>query len=131
MYAIYEGDGKALESYEEAEEEYDSLGIQAAEDFIRKLERDDPEFIAKIKRLPNALRTARKLGVAAGAGFGSFAEKKRSRRSSFSAKPRSSRNCTSPTLPGKITAEDQIAATAAIRCSQEERAGNCRLATTL
>ena len=35
MYAIYEGDGKALESFEEAEEEYDSLGIQAAEDFIR------------------------------------------------------------------------------------------------
>src|SRR5947208_10060525 len=47
MYAIYEGDGKALESFEEAEEEYDSLGIQAAEDFIRKLEREEPEFMEK------------------------------------------------------------------------------------
>ena len=61
MYAIYEGDGKALETFEEAEEQYDSLGIQAAEDFIRRLEREEPEFMAKIKRLPNALRTARNL----------------------------------------------------------------------
>ena len=31
VYDITEGDGKALESFEEAEQEYDSLGIQAAE----------------------------------------------------------------------------------------------------
>jgi len=61
MYAIYEGDGKTLETLEEAEDQYDSLGIQAAEDFIRKLEREQPELFGKIKGLPNALRTARRL----------------------------------------------------------------------
>ena len=61
MYAIYEGDGKTLETLEEAEDQYDSLGIQAAEDFIRKLEQEHPELFGKIKGLPNALRTARRL----------------------------------------------------------------------
>ena len=62
MYAIYEGDGAALESFEEADEDYDSLGIQAAEDFIRKLQRERPDFFDRIKRLSNALRTGRSLG---------------------------------------------------------------------
>jgi hypothetical protein len=61
MYAIYEGDGATLEAFEEADEDYDSLGIQTAEDFIRKLQRERPDFIEMIKRLPNALRTARVL----------------------------------------------------------------------
>jgi hypothetical protein len=33
-------------SFEEAEGEYDSLGLQAAEDFIHRLDREQPQFLA-------------------------------------------------------------------------------------
>jgi ERCC4-like helicases len=121
MYAIYEGDGKALESFEEAEEEYDSLGIQAAEDFIRKLEREEPDFMAKIKRLPNAIRTARNL---------SWPQPQDSALSQLTEKPAifffgkaaEFQKLYLANAQGKIIAEDQMAATAAIRCSKEEPA---------
>src|SRR5581483_10747753 len=121
MYAIYEGDGKALESFEEAEDDYDSLGIQAAEDFIRKLERDEPEFMAKIKRLPNAVRTARKLA---------WPQPQDSALSGVSEKPAifffgkaaEFQKLYLADAAGKIIAEDQMAATAAIRCSKDETA---------
>lgn len=121
MYAIYEGDGKQLETFEEADEDYDSLGIQAAEDFIRKLEREQPELLAKIRRLPNALRTARRLawpqpeesplaklsGRPAIFFFGKAAEFQKL----YLADGR-----------GNILAEDQMEAIAAIRCLPEEAA---------
>jgi superfamily II DNA/RNA helicase len=121
MYAIYEGDGKALESFEEAEDEYDSLGIQAAEDFIRKLQREEPEFMEKIKSLPNALRTARNL---------SWPQEQDSALSQIKEKPAifffgkaaEFQKLYLADASGKITAEDQMAATAAIRCSKEEPA---------
>ena len=121
MYAIYEGDGKALESFEEAEEDYDSLGIQAAEDFIRRLEREEPEFMAKIKRLPNALRTARNL---------SWPQPEDSALSQvteqpaifFFGKAAEFQKLYLADSNGKIIAEDQMAATGAIRCSKEEHA---------
>jgi superfamily II DNA or RNA helicase len=121
MYAIYEGDGKALESFEEAEEEYDSLGIQAAEDFIRKLEREEPKFMAKIKRLPNAIRTARNL---------SWPQQQDSALSQLKEKPAifffgkaaEFQKLYLADADGKIIAEDQMTGTAAIRCSKEEQA---------
>jgi superfamily II DNA or RNA helicase len=121
MYAIYEGDGKALESFEEAEEDYDSLGIQAAEDFIRRLEREEPEFMAKIKRLPNALRTARNL---------SWPQPEDSALSQvteqpaifFFGKAAEFQKLYLADSNGTIIAEDQMVATAAIRCSKEEHA---------
>ncbi len=60
LYAIYEGDGSALEAYEESDQLYDSLGIQFAEDFIRRLQRDDPALFARVEQLPNAVRAARR-----------------------------------------------------------------------
>jgi hypothetical protein len=121
MYAIYEGDGKALESFEEAEDEYDSLGIQAAEDFIRKLQREEPEFMEKIKTLPNALRTARNL---------SWPQEQDSALSQIKEKPAifffgkaaEFQKLYLADAAGRIIAEDQMAATAAIRCSKEEPA---------
>src|SRR5437667_3206342 len=120
MYAIYEGDGKALESFEEAEEEYDSLGIQAAEDFIRKLEREEPEFMAKIKRLPNALRTARKLSwpQPEDSALSQVAERPAI---FFFGKAAEFQKIYLADDNGKVIAEDQMAATAAVRCSKEER----------
>lgn len=119
MYAIYEGDGAALESFEEAEDEYDSLGIQAAEDFIRKLEREEPELMAKIKRLPNALRTARRL---------SWPQPQDSPLAQLNEKPAifffgkagDFQKLYLANADGKIIAEDQMAATAAIRCTRDE-----------
>jgi superfamily II DNA or RNA helicase len=121
MYAIYEGDGKALESFEEAEEEYDSLGIQAAEDFIRKLEREEPEFMAKIKRLPNALRTARNFiwPQPQDSALSQLTEKPAI---FFFGKAAEFQKLYLANAQGRIVAEDQMAATAAIRCSKGERA---------
>jgi superfamily II DNA or RNA helicase len=121
MYAIYEGDGKALESFEEAEEEYDSLGIQAAEDFIRKLEREEPEFMAKIKRLPNALRTARNF-IWPQPQDSALLQLKEKPAIFFFGKAAEFQKLYLADAQGKIIAEDQMAATGAIRCSKEERA---------
>ena len=120
MYAIYEGDGKALESFEEAEEEYDSLGIQAAEDFIRKLEREEPEFMAKIKRLPNALRTARDF-IWPQSQDSALSQLKEKPAIFFFGKAAEFQKLYLADDNGKVIAEDQMAATAAVRCSKEER----------
>ena len=120
MYAIYEGDGKALESFEEAEEEYDSLGIQAAEDFIRKLEREEPEFMAKIKTLPNAIRTARNLSWPQPQDS-ALSQVKEKPAIFFFGKAAEFQKLYLADADGKIIAEDQMAATAAIRCSEDER----------
>ena len=120
MYAIYEGDGKALESFEEAEEDYDSLGIQAAEDFIRKLQREEPEFMAKIKSLPNALRTARNLDSPQSQDS-TLSQLKEKPAIFFFGKAAEFQKLYLADADGNVIAEDQMAATAAIRCSKEER----------
>ncbi|HEV2046028.1 MAG TPA: helicase-related protein [Chthoniobacterales bacterium] len=119
MYAIYEGDGKALESLEEADADYDSLGIQSAEDFIRKLEREEPEFMAKIKRLPNALRTGRKLAWPQ-TEDSPLSKLKEKPAIFFFGKAAEFQKLYLADEDGKILAEDQMEAIAAIRCSKEE-----------
>ena len=119
MYAIYEGDGKTLEKLEEAEDQYDNLGIQAAEDFIRKLEREDPEFLAKIKKLPNALRTGRKLEWPFPAE--SILSKLKTKPAIFFfGKAAEFQKLYLADAEGNILAEDQMEAIAAIRCVSEE-----------
>ncbi|HEY6154639.1 MAG TPA: helicase-related protein [Candidatus Udaeobacter sp.] len=120
MYAIYEGDGKALESFEEAEEDYDSLGIQAAEDFIRKLQREEPEFMAKIKALPHALRTARNLDWPQSQDS-ALSQLKEKPAIFFFGKAAEFEKLYLADADGNVIAEDQMAAIAAIRCSKEER----------
>lgn len=120
MYAIYEGDGKALESFEEAEDDYDSLGIQAAEDFIRKLQREEPEFMAKIKALPNALRTARNVDWPQSQDS-ALSQLKEKPAIFFFGKAAEFQKLYLADADGNVIAEDQMAATAAIRCSKEER----------
>jgi Helicase conserved C-terminal domain len=119
MYAIYEGDGKALESFEEAEEDYDSLGIQAAEDFIRRLDREQPEFLAQIKRLPNALRTGRKLTWPAPLES-TLSKLKAKPTIFFFGKAGAFQKLYLADADGSILAEDQMEAIAAIRCLPEE-----------
>ena len=121
MYAIYEGDGKTLETLEEAEDQYDSLGIQAAEDFIRKLEREEPEFLAKIKNLPNALRTARKLEWPFPAE--SVLSKLKTKPAIFFfGKASEFQKLYLADADGNILVEDQMEAIAAIRCQPEDPA---------
>jgi superfamily II DNA/RNA helicase len=60
MYAIYEGDGKKLESIEDAMEASVDLEVQEAEDLMRRIKRQQPELFARITSLPNALRSSKK-----------------------------------------------------------------------
>lgn len=121
MYAIYEGNGKALEAMEEADDSYDSLGVQTAEDIIRKLARDNPMLLAHIKSLPNALRCARRLEWPAPTDS-PLAQIDRKPAIFFFAKAGDYQKLYLADAKGEILAEDQMAAVAAIRSVPEERA---------
>ena len=59
MYAIYEGDGKKLEAFEDAIESAVDLEVQKAEDLLRRIKRQQPELFERITSLPNAIRSAK------------------------------------------------------------------------
>jgi superfamily II DNA or RNA helicase len=64
MYAIYEGDGKKLESLEDVMEASVDLEVQESEDLMRRIKRQQPELFARISSLSNAVRTGRQLVAA-------------------------------------------------------------------
>ena len=121
MYAIYEGDGAALEAFEEADENYDSLGIQTAEDFIRKLQRERPDFIERIERLPNALRTARILPWPP-TDDSALSKLEKKPTIFFFGKAAEFQKLYLADEAGNVLVEDQMEALAAVRCSEEESA---------
>lgn len=121
MYAIYEGDGKALEAMEEADDSYDSLGVQTAEDIIRKLARDNPALLAHIKSLPNAVRCARKLDWPV-PDDSPLARLDQKPGVFFFAKAGDYQKLYLANANGEVLAEDQMEAVAAIRCLPEEPA---------
>jgi hypothetical protein len=56
MYAIYEGDEEELDRHAD---EDDMFGTLEAEEIIRQLERDEPNYMRYIRELPDGVRTAR------------------------------------------------------------------------
>jgi len=57
MYAIYEGRSKALDKFEEEEKLF---GLAEAEELMRKLRKENPEYFNLIANLPDGVRSARK-----------------------------------------------------------------------
>jgi len=72
MYAIYEGDGKALESFEEAEEHYDTLGVQAAEDFIPQARPRTARVSDKDQEIAERLAKRAQVNLACSTGLAAF-----------------------------------------------------------
>lgn len=63
MYAIYHGDEKELEKHEAEEEIFSYLD---AEEIIRRLEKEQPDYIRRIKGMPDGVRSARSSSFGAG-----------------------------------------------------------------
>lgn len=55
MYAIYAGDVEAVEAFEEEQELF---GLNEAEELIRQLQEDKPEYLELVKALPDGVRSA-------------------------------------------------------------------------
>jgi superfamily II DNA or RNA helicase len=64
MYAIYTGDMEALEGLEEEQELF---GFNEAEELIRQLEAEKPEYLELVKNLPDGVRSAKASQDAKGA----------------------------------------------------------------
>ena len=58
MYAIYSGDEKILDK----EDEEESLTIEELKNIINDLEKNNPQYLEKIKELPNGIRSAKGFG---------------------------------------------------------------------
>ena len=56
MYAIYDGRQEELDRFEEGEEK---VKVSEAEDIIRKLQKEDPELLERIKKISMGVRSAR------------------------------------------------------------------------
>lgn len=65
MYAIYTGDMEALEALEEDQELF---GFNEAEELIRQLQQEKPEYLELVKNLPDGVRS----GKASQGGEGTF-----------------------------------------------------------
>ena len=56
MYAIYAGDMESLQAFEEEQELF---GLNEAEELIRQLEAEKPEYLELVKSLPDGVRSAK------------------------------------------------------------------------
>jgi hypothetical protein len=119
LYAIYEGNGEALENFEESDHLYDTLGIQFAEDFIRRLQREDPALVEHIDQLPNAVRAARRL-LWPPAPDSPLAKLPRAPAIFFFGQCGDFQKLYLADSAGEILVEDTFAAIAALRCEAAE-----------
>lgn len=61
MYAIYKGDTRILDADEDATSL--AFNLLEAEEIIRQLQQNDPEYFAYIQSLPNGVRTGAAMGI--------------------------------------------------------------------